>query len=33
MSKDGKIFIEHILECIALIEKCIDNKTVKYGRI
>ena len=27
MKKDPKIFIEHILECISLIEKYIENKT------
>ncbi len=27
MKKDAKIFIEHILECIELIEKYTKNKT------
>lgn len=27
MNKDAKIFIEHILECIKLIEKYTENKT------
>ncbi len=27
MKKDAKILIEHILECIELIEKYIENKT------
>ncbi len=27
MKKDAKVFIEHILECIELIEKYIENKT------
>ena len=27
MKKDAKIFIEHILECIELIEKYTENKT------
>lgn len=29
MKKDARIFIEHILECIGLIEKYIENKTEK----
>ena len=29
MKKDVKIFIEHILECIKLIEKYTENKTEK----
>ena len=27
MTKDSKMFIEHILECITLIEKYTENKT------
>ncbi len=29
MIKDSKMFIEHILECITLIEKYTENKTEK----
>jgi uncharacterized protein with HEPN domain len=29
MRKDARVFIEHILECIELIEKYTDNKTEK----